>query len=94
MIIQTLYSPYQMAKQAVPWELLVKHVKEDPEAVCRGMENVTLSILNFVQAAAKRESMDFIPVRKVGKRIVWPTTNYSIGRLRVLICFYTKKWPN
>ena len=53
MIIQTLYSPYQMAKQAVPWELLVKHVKEDPEAVCRGMENVTLSILNFVQAAAK-----------------------------------------
>jgi len=53
MVIQTLYSPYQMAKQAVPWELLVKHVKEDPEAVCRGMENVTLSILNFVQAAAK-----------------------------------------
>ena len=53
MVIQTLYSPYQMDKQAVPWELLVKHVQEDPEAVCRGMENVTLSILNFVQAATK-----------------------------------------
>lgn len=53
LIIQTLYSPYQMAKQAVPWELLVKHVYEDPEAVSRGMENVTLSILNFVQAGAK-----------------------------------------
>ncbi|HSR61198.1 MAG TPA: uroporphyrinogen decarboxylase family protein [Robiginitalea sp.] len=52
-IIQTLYSPYQMAKQAVPWEQLVKHVYEDPEAVSRGMENVTLSILNFVQAGAK-----------------------------------------
>jgi len=42
-----------MAKQAVPWELLVKHVYEDPEAVSRGMENVTLSILNFVQAGVK-----------------------------------------
>ncbi len=50
LIIQTLYSPYQMAKQAVPWDQLVKHVYEDPEAVSRGMENVTLSILNFVQA--------------------------------------------
>jgi len=53
LILQTLYSPYQMAKQAVPWELLVKHVYEDPEAVSRGMENVTLSILNFVQAGVK-----------------------------------------
>ena len=53
LIIQTLYSPYQMAKQAVPWDQLVKHVYEDPEAVSRGMENVTLSILNFVQAGVK-----------------------------------------
>lgn len=53
MIIQTLYSPYQMAKQAVPWNLLVEHVKQDAESVCRGMENVTLSIMNFVNAAAR-----------------------------------------
>ena len=53
LIIQTLYSPYQMAKQAVPWELLVQHVKEDAESVCRGMENITLSIMNFVHAAAR-----------------------------------------
>ena len=53
MIIQTVYSPYQMAKQAVPWEVLVAHVKEDPEAVCRGMENITLSIMNFVHAAVR-----------------------------------------
>jgi uroporphyrinogen decarboxylase len=52
-LVQTLYSPYQMAKQAVPWEMLVRHVYEDPDAVSRGMENVTLSILNFVQAGAK-----------------------------------------
>lgn len=53
LIIQTLYSPYQMAKQAVPWNLLVEHVKQDAESVCRGMENVTLSIMNFVNAAAR-----------------------------------------
>ena len=53
MIIQTLYSPYQMAKQAVPWELLVQHVKEDPDSVCRGMENITLSIMHFVDAAVR-----------------------------------------
>jgi uroporphyrinogen decarboxylase len=52
LIIQTLYSPYQMAKQAVPWNLIVDHVKEDAESVCRGMENLTLSIMNFVSAAA------------------------------------------
>jgi uroporphyrinogen decarboxylase len=53
LIIQTLYTPYQMAKQAVPWELLVEHVKQDAEAVSRGMENITLSLMNFVDAAAR-----------------------------------------
>lgn len=53
LIIQTLYSPYQMAKQAVPWETLVKHVNQDAESVSRGMENITLSIMHFVNAAVK-----------------------------------------
>jgi uroporphyrinogen decarboxylase len=53
LIIQTLYTPYQMAKQAVPWETLVEHARQDPEAVSRGMENITLSLMNFVQAAAR-----------------------------------------
>lgn len=53
LIIQTLYSPYQLAKQAVGWQTLVEHVRQDAEAVCRGMENVTLSLINFVQAAAR-----------------------------------------
>ena len=53
LIIQTLYSPYQVAKQAVPWNLLVEHVNQDAEAVCRGMENVTLSLMHFAQAAVR-----------------------------------------
>ena len=53
LIIQTLYSTYQLATQAVPWKLLVEHVNQDAESVCRGMENIALSLLNFVQAAAR-----------------------------------------
>lgn len=53
LIIQTVYSPYQMAKQAVPWDLIVKHIREDAESVSRGMENITLSILNFINAASR-----------------------------------------
>ncbi len=53
LIIQTLYSTYQLAKQAVPWEVLVKHVKQDAESVCRGMENIALSLLHFVTAASR-----------------------------------------
>jgi len=53
LIIQTLYSPYQMAKQAVPVKLLVEHVQQDAESVSRGMENITLSLMHFVQAAAR-----------------------------------------
>jgi len=53
LIIQTLYSPYQMAKQAVPVKLLIEHVEQDAESVCRGMENITLSLLHFVQAASR-----------------------------------------
>jgi uroporphyrinogen decarboxylase len=53
LIIQTLYSPFQMAKQAVPVETLIKHINIDAESVSRGIENITLSIMNFVLAAAK-----------------------------------------
>ncbi len=53
MIIQTLYSPLQLAAQAVPSKLLVEHVNQDAESVCRGIENITLSLLNLVQAAAR-----------------------------------------
>jgi uroporphyrinogen decarboxylase len=53
LIIQTLFSPYQMAKQAIPSKLLLEHSRQDAEAVCRGMENIALSIMNMAQAAAR-----------------------------------------
>ena len=53
LIIQTMYSPYQHAKQAVSGNLFEQHVKQDAESVCRGMENITLSLIHFVNAAAR-----------------------------------------
>ncbi len=53
LIIQTLYSPYQWAKQAVSWEVLVEHARQDPDAVSRGIENITLSLTHFARAAAR-----------------------------------------
>ena len=53
LIIQTLYSPYQMAKQAVTRKVVIEHGNQDPDSVCRGMENITLSLLHFVQAATR-----------------------------------------
>ncbi|WP_161554931.1 uroporphyrinogen decarboxylase family protein [Ereboglobus luteus] len=53
LILPTIYGPYQMAKQAVHWKTLVAHANEDPEAVKRGMENVYLSVMKFVNAAVR-----------------------------------------
>ena len=67
LILPTMYSPYQMAKQAVPKELLLKHVQEDPEAVSRGMENVTLSVMNYVRAATRAGADGFYTCSQGGE---------------------------
>ena len=67
LIVQTLFSPYQMAKQAAPWKILVDHAKQDPEAVCRGMENITLSLLHFAQAAARAGADGFYTCTQGGE---------------------------
>jgi len=68
LIIHTLYSPYQMAKQAVPRQLLLEHVQQDAEAVCRGMENITLSLMNFVRAASRAGVDGFYMCTQGGER--------------------------
>ena len=67
LMIQTLFSPYQMAKQAVPWRTLLDHARQDPEAVCRGMENITLSLLHFAQAAARAGADGFYTCTQGGE---------------------------
>ena len=50
LVILTLYSPFMFAGQVATEELVVQHIRENPEAVKRGMETITASLRGFVQA--------------------------------------------
>jgi len=49
LVLVTLYSPFMCAGQTVGRPLLVKHVEEDGEAVGRGLDAITESLLGFVR---------------------------------------------
>src|SRR5579871_3999061 len=49
-VIVTLYSSFMCAGQVTGSELLIKHLQQDPEAVKKGMETITESLLTFVRA--------------------------------------------
>jgi uroporphyrinogen decarboxylase len=48
LVIMTLYSPFMCAGHAVGAERMLQHIHEDPEAVKKGMQIVTESLMNFV----------------------------------------------
>ncbi len=52
-VIVTLYSPFMCAGQISGSDLLTQHLQQDPEAVNKGMEAVTDSLLTFVRACIK-----------------------------------------
>ena len=52
-VIVTLYSPFMCAGQVTGTDRLVEHLQRDPEAVKKGMEAVTESLLTFVRACIK-----------------------------------------
>jgi uroporphyrinogen decarboxylase len=49
LVLVTLYSPFMCAGHTVGRPLLVKHLEEDAEAVGKGMEAITESLLGFVR---------------------------------------------
>ena len=49
LVILTLYSPFMLAGQTTSEELLTRHIRENPEAVNRGMEVITASLMGFVK---------------------------------------------
>jgi len=53
LIIQTLYSPFMCAGHSTSAELLQLHILENPDAVCRGMEIITDSLMLFVKEAIR-----------------------------------------
>jgi uroporphyrinogen decarboxylase len=53
LVILTLYSPFMCAGHAVGAERMLQHIHEDPEAVKKGMQIVTDSLMTFVQACIR-----------------------------------------
>jgi uroporphyrinogen decarboxylase len=54
LVIMTLYSPFMCAGQAVSRDILVKHIKEDPDKVKKGMEIITESLMVFVNGCIEQ----------------------------------------
>ncbi|HSM23818.1 MAG TPA: uroporphyrinogen decarboxylase family protein [Anaerolineaceae bacterium] len=50
LVIMTLYSPFMCARDTVGGVMLVKQIRENPEAVKKGMEIITESLRIFVRA--------------------------------------------
>lgn len=53
LVIVTLYSPFMCAGHAVGAERMLQHIRENPEAVKRGMQIVTDSLMAFVKGCIR-----------------------------------------
>ena len=53
LVVCTLYSPFMLARDAVGPERMIEHCEADPEAVRKGMEIVTESLLGFVRECVR-----------------------------------------
>jgi uroporphyrinogen decarboxylase len=53
LVVVTLYSPFMCASHAMGEDTVLRHVREDPERVLKGMEVVTASLLAFVRACIR-----------------------------------------
>jgi uroporphyrinogen decarboxylase len=53
LVIVTLYSPFMCAAHAAGEENVLRHVRENPDPVIKGMEIVTESLLTFVKACIR-----------------------------------------
>jgi uroporphyrinogen decarboxylase len=52
-VVVTLYSPFMCAGHAVGKENVLRHVREHPDPVVKGMEIITESLLTFVRACIR-----------------------------------------
>lgn len=57
LVVMTLYSPFMLARQTTSDPLLTGHIRENPEAVKKGLQVVTESLLYFVRGC-KRAGID------------------------------------
>jgi uroporphyrinogen decarboxylase len=53
LVVLTLYSPFMFAGHMATEPVLTAHIKEDPQAVQRGMEIITNSLMGFVKECVR-----------------------------------------
>ncbi|GHV04497.1 hypothetical protein FACS189416_2920 [Bacteroidia bacterium] len=53
LVLPTVYSPYSLALQAVGPVTYQAHVRQDPDAVAKGIQRITDSILYYIEEASK-----------------------------------------
>ena len=53
LVILTLYSPFMFAGQTTSDAMITAHIKENPEAVKRGMQVITDSLMGFVKECVR-----------------------------------------
>jgi uroporphyrinogen decarboxylase len=52
-VILTLYSPFMLAGQVAGADVVTEHIKQNPEAVKKGMQIITDSLMGFVKACVR-----------------------------------------
>jgi len=58
LILPTVYSPLSLAQQTVGRDA-IEHIKQDPDAVAKGLQNITESIINYIDEAILRGADGF-----------------------------------
>jgi uroporphyrinogen decarboxylase len=53
LIVQTIYSPFMCAADSASYEVLIRHLEEDPESVKKGLSVIHDSILGFIRECVK-----------------------------------------
>jgi len=53
LVVCTLYSPFMLACESIGAERVVEHIEADPEAVRKGLETVTESVLTFIRECVR-----------------------------------------
>lgn len=86
--IATVFSPLAQAKHLAGSELMLSHMRSHPDAFHAGLKTITISTLNFIEAAKKTGiSGIFYAVQHARYPILNPSEFYDFGRtydLRIL----------
>lgn len=75
LVIMTLYSPFMWAVRAASAEVLSAHLKENPEAVKKGLEIMTENVLNLVRGCQRVGIDGFYASSQGGEAFRFPGTD-------------------